>query len=273
MRVHPIDITRIAQIILIWVVTAVLAHDTPAADNALPSGTSLATDVSRATDDLLEAGEPLETDELLTTASEYVSRGMQRFRGNEIVGSIRDFQRAAEIDPQRAPHLWQLGISHYYVGDFKQGRQQFESHQAVNPHDVENAAWHFICVARLEGIEAARETLIKIDTTRDARVPMSEVYQFYRGRGSQDAVIKAAHTADTEVARMYAHLYLSLYYEAAEKAYQASGSEGPGANPPGANPPVSKAQYHMRKAAAARLKNNYMHDVAKVHLLQREWNR
>ncbi len=190
-------------------------------------------------------------DEPLDSASDYVSRGMQRFRENKIAESIGDFQRAVELDPSAAPHLWQRGISDYYAGDFKQGRQQFESHQSVNRHDVENATWHFICVAQIEGVKAARKSLIKIDTTRDTRVPMSEVYQFYAGRGSEDAVIKAAEDADTELARMYAHLYLGLYYEVASE--------------------VDKARGHMRKAAAAKLQNHYMHDVAKVHLLRRKW--
>ena len=192
-------------------------------------------------------------DEPLESASEYVSRGMQRFRNNKIAESIRDFDRAAELEPRIAPHLWQRGISHYYAGKFKEGRQQFESHKAVNPHDVENATWHFICVARIDGVEAARKSLIKIDTTRDTRVPMSEVYEFYAGRGSERAVSEAAEEADTERARMYAFLYLGLYYEAAGE--------------------VDKARAHMRKAAAARLQNHYMHDVAKVHLLERKWHR
>ena len=187
------------------------------------------------------------------SASEYVSRGMQRFRDNKIAESIRDFDRAAKLEPRLAPHLWQRGISHYYAGEFKKGRQQFESHKAVNPHDVENATWHFICVARIDGVEAARRSLIKIDTTRDARVPMSEVYEFYAGRGSERAVSEAAEEADTERARMYARLYLGLYYEAAGE--------------------VDKARNHMRKAAAARLQNHYMHDVAKVHLRVRKWHR
>ena len=193
------------------------------------------------------------TDSPLKSASDYVSRGMQRFLNNEIAGSVLDFQQAVALDARTAPHLWQIGISHYYLGSFKKGRQQFEDHQNVNRHDVENAAWHFVCVAQTDGIEAARKSLIKIDTSRDARIPMSEVYQFYAGRGSEDSVMKAAERVDTELARMYAHLYLGLYYEVAGK--------------------VDQAREHMRKAATARLKKNYMHDVAKVHMLQREWNR
>jgi len=190
-------------------------------------------------------------DDSLQSAPKYVSRGIERFRNNQIAGSVRDFQRAAQLDPIVAPRLWQLGISHYYAGNFGQGQQLFELHQTVNRNDVENAAWHFICVARVDGIASARKKLLEIDVQRDGRVPMREVYQFYAGQGSEDAVLAAAQKADTERARMYAHLYLGLYYEVIKKADQ--------------------ARSFMRKAAAAKLKENYMHDVAKIHLLQRKW--
>jgi lipoprotein NlpI len=185
------------------------------------------------------------------SASEYVSRGMQRFQLNKIAESIRDFDRAVEIEPRIAPRLWQRGISLYYAGQYEKGRQQFKSHQRVNPHDVENAAWHFFCVARIDGVQAAQRRILTIDTRRDTRVPMSQVYAFYSGRGSEEAVIRAAERDGTERARMYAHLYLGLYYEVVGDA--------------------DRAQSHMRKAAAARLQDHYMHDVARVHLLQRKW--
>jgi lipoprotein NlpI len=191
-------------------------------------------------------------DEPQDTAEKYVTRGMQMFRDKKIAESIRAFDRAAELDRRVGPHLWQRGISYYYAAKFEEGKRQFESHQTVNAHDVENAAWHFICVARSENLAAARKSLIKIDTTRDTRVPMAQVYRFYAGRGSERAVLEAARQADTEIARMYAHLYLSLYYEVAGDA--------------------DRARDHMRKAAAAKVENHYMHDVAKVHLRQRKWD-
>ncbi len=186
-----------------------------------------------------------------TSARAYVTRGMQRLRNNQIEKSIDDFDRAAKLEPRSAPHLWQRGISLYYVGRFKQGREQFESHKAVNPHDVENAAWHFLCVARMEDVEAARKVLIKIDTRRDTRVPMAEVYELYAGRGSEEAVLASAKKDGSEQARMYAHLYLGLYHEV-------SGDE-------------KQARSHLQQAAAAKLKDRYMHDVAKVHSLRRKW--
>ncbi len=184
-------------------------------------------------------------------AAELVSRGMRKFRNNDVAGSLADFDRAARLDPQFAPQLWQRGIADYYVGKFREGRRQFELHQTVNPHDVENAAWHFLCVARLEGVAAARKALLKIDTARDTRPPMAEIYEFYAGRGSPEAVLRAAAQAGTPHAAMYANLYLGLYYEAAGDK--------------------DRARAHLKKAVAADTPDDYMQDVAKVHLRQRHW--
>ena len=195
----------------------------------------------------VSAGQPRQV------ASDHVASGMQRFRDNQVAESIAEFDRAIQLDPRIAPRLWQRGISLYYSGLYEKGRRQFESHQTVNPNDVENAAWHFVCVARSGDVDLARASLIGIDTRRDKRVPMAEVYQFYAGRISADDVLKASEEGKSELARMYAHLYLGLYYEVAENH--------------------AKAKDHMRKAAAAKLRNHYMHDVAKVHLRQRKWDR
>ena len=186
-------------------------------------------------------------------AADLVSRGMQKFRNNDVAGSLVDFDRAAQLEPKSAPQLWQRGISDYYAGKFREGRQQFELHQTVNPHDVENAAWHFLCVARVDGLAAAKKSLLKIDTTRDPRVPMAEIYAFYAGRGSKESVMQAAAKEATPEAAMYADLYLGLYYETAGDKDQ--------------------ARAFLRKAAAAAAPASYMQDVAKVHLQQRHWDR
>jgi len=185
-------------------------------------------------------------------AADLVSRGMQKFRANDIAGSLVDFDRATQLEPKSAPQLWQRGISDYYAGKFREGRQQFELHQTVNPHDVENATWHFLCVARVDGLAAAKKSLLKIDTTRDPRVPMAEIYAFYAGRNSKEGVLQAAAKEATPEAAMYADLYLGLYYEAAGEKEQ--------------------ARAFLRKAAAAAAPVSYMQDVAKVHLRQRHWD-
>ncbi|MEK6248718.1 MAG: hypothetical protein N2C12_11100, partial [Planctomycetales bacterium] len=202
-------------------------------------------------------GQKISTDEQLPpdtqfeTASAHMARGITRFKKNEIAGSLRDFNRAAEMDPDSVPRLWQRGISQYYAQEYGEGRKQFETHRQANPHDVENATWHFICVARDHGIQAARHLLIPINTRHDTRVPMIEIYEFYAGRGSAQAVLNAADSAGTDSAAMYAHLYLGLFYEVTGQK--------------------EKARQYIREAVATNLKDHYMHDVARIHLLQRDW--
>lgn len=190
-------------------------------------------------------------DEPASSVSGYLARGAQYFRANEIAKSVSNFEQAIALEPQIRPQLWQLGISYYYAGEFEKGRKLFEAHSTVNPHDVENAAWHFLCGAREHNIETARKNLIEIDTRRDRRVPMAEVYDLYAGRGTEKDVLDAATKANTEHAQMYAHLYLGLYYEVAKQP--------------------KLARMHLQRSAAAKLTNNYMHDVARVHVLQRKW--
>ena len=183
--------------------------------------------------------------------TELVQRGMRQFRERNLEDSITSFDRSAEIDPMIEPHLWQRGISYYYTKQFKEGQRQFELHQTVNPHDVENAAWHFICVARLNGLEVARKKILPIDVRRDKRIPMGEIYELYAGRATEATVLEAARKSDDQRAIMYAHLYLGLYREVAKNA--------------------EEARRHMRLAAAAKLKKHYMHEVAKVHVALRGW--
>jgi lipoprotein NlpI len=100
---------------------------------------------------------------------------------------------------------------------FKEGRVQFEAHQNVNRNDVENAAWHFLCVASLEGAEAARKALISIQG--DRRVPMAQIHDLFADKGTEEAVIKAA--GENRDHLCYAHLYLALYKEALGKTEEA----------------------------------------------------
>ena len=196
----------------------------------------------------------LPADEPLDSANAYIRRGAEHFFANRIAESIADLDKAAELDPKIAPELWQRGISYYYAGEFKKGREQFESHKTVNPHDVENPAWHLLCTARqLDSLDKAREFLIKVDTSVDTREPMKEIYALYAGTGTPDSVLKRAEDEGTNSAKMYAHLYVALYYEVTK------------------DEPQAKA--HMLQAAAVKLaRPSYMQEVARVHILQRKWN-
>src|SRR5262245_30685837 len=81
------------------------------------------------------------------SAGDILDRAIADFRNGRITESVAAFDTVAKMAPQAAPELWQRGIALYYAKRYKDCRAQFESHRTVNPNDVENAIWHFLCVA------------------------------------------------------------------------------------------------------------------------------
>src|SRR4051794_20755026 len=153
------------------------------------------------------------------SAAAWQSRGVAHFTLGEADKAVADFDKYIELDPEAKPHHWQRGIALYYAGRFDDGAKQFELHRTVNPEDVENAAWHFLCVARAaraagatanEAVKKARAGLIPVKD--DARVPMAQVQALYAGKATADDVMAAAKAGnpDAEPLRdrlFYAHLY------------------------------------------------------------------
>jgi lipoprotein NlpI len=173
-----------------------------------------------------------------------LDRAMGDFERGRIEESVAGFDQLVKVAPQVMPQLWQRGIALYYAGRYRDCRLQFEAHRTVNPDDVENAAWHFLCVARAESLERARAALLPVGP--DARVPMRQVYQMFEGKLSPEQVLAAGGTLPGS--QFYAHLYVGLYFEAL-----------------GDKP---RARQHLTTAADERYASSggYMHTVAKVHL-------
>lgn len=186
------------------------------------------------------------------TAQSAFKRGVQMFFDAKPKESVAAFDELLKLNPEAKPELWQRGLSLYYAGDFKGGREQFETHQTYNTNDVENAAWHFLCVAKAESVEAARKVLIPIQG--DTRIPMKQVHELFAGKATPEDVLKAAESGEGEALRnhrCFAHLYLGLYFE----------SIGDNA----------KAKEHMVKAATDFKMDHYMGKVAQVHVKLRGW--
>ena len=120
---------------------------------------------------------------------EILSRAVSDFDRGRLEASAAGFDRVAELAPDVAPQLWQRGIALYYVGRYRDCREQFESHRTVNPNDVENAAWHFLCVAREESPASALAALLPVGP--DPRAPMTEIYRMFRGEVTPEAVLAA----------------------------------------------------------------------------------
>ena len=128
--------------------------------------------------------------------------------------AIADFDRTIKLRPRSAPYNWQRGLALYYADQFQLGRKQFESHQTVNGGDVENAVWHFLCVARKDGVEKARELMYPF--RGDTRVPMKQIHEMFSGDGTVDEVLRAAESgskSEQPDQRYYAQLYIGLYWE------------------------------------------------------------
>src|SRR5262245_44962357 len=79
---------------------------------------------------------------------EVLERAVADFERGRVTESATGFDNLVKLRPDVTPQLWQRGIALYYAGRYKDCRAQFESHRTVNPNDVENAVWHFLCVAR-----------------------------------------------------------------------------------------------------------------------------
>jgi lipoprotein NlpI len=181
-------------------------------------------------------------------APAYYYRAAEHFKLGAIQESAADFDKFVELAPEQAPKLWQRGISLYYAGRYEDGRRQFELHQTINSNDVENAVWHFLCVARRAGIDKARASLLKVEN--DPRVPMSQIYALYAGKGSAEDVLKTATSGKPSPNELnerlfYSHLYLGLYFDVA-------GNE-------------KMAREHIVSASELFKVDSYMGDVARVH--------
>jgi len=173
-----------------------------------------------------------------------LERAVADFERGRVVESAAGFDNFVKLVPNSAPELWQRGIALYYAGRYKDCRAQFESHRTVNPNDVENAVWHFLCVARAESPERAKSALLPVGP--DSRVPMREIYDMFRGvRGPEEVLTAGGQQLSGQ---FYAQLYVGLYFEALGNK--------------------SKALEHITAAAADRFASagGYMHTVAKVHL-------
>ncbi|WP_020473797.1 tetratricopeptide repeat protein [Zavarzinella formosa] len=183
-------------------------------------------------------------------------RGGEQFKLGKVKESIEDFNTFLKASPKDEPAHWRRGISFYYAGKYDEGAKQFVDGQVAYGTDVENAFWHYLCVAKKEGIEKARKGILPIELGAggkfpDTRVPMKEIYDLIRAKGKPADVMTAAENAKLEgeektEAMFYANLYVGLNYDA----------EGN----------TAKCREHMTAAVDKYKITHYMWDVANVHL-------
>ncbi|KAF6254568.1 hypothetical protein COO60DRAFT_1273046 [Scenedesmus sp. NREL 46B-D3] len=180
-----------------------------------------------------------------------VRTGMDRFRQNDVEGSLQDFDRALAANPQLNPYLWQRGLSLYYMQQYTAGAKQFRDDVAVNPNDTEESIWAFLCEAQLEGPEAARQKMLKVG--RDPRPVMRAAYECFQSGSSPEAILQAATDSGGHDS-FYALLYVGLWHEAHGNAAEAEA-----------------AMVKSVQTRYAQLSGDYMAGLAKVHCQRRGW--
>ena len=167
-------------------------------------------------------------------------------RAGKVESATRLFNRYVKDQPEQLPYLWQRGISLYFTGDYDEAAEQFEVHRTVNPNDVENAAWHFLCVAKSKSVEKAKQLVLP--APGDPRLPMEEVLEML-STGDREAVIARveavpAGSGARKSAAFYGDFYLGLYADALGE---------------------KEAALKYLRRAAEDAPHNYMGDVARVY--------
>lgn len=164
--------------------------------------------------------------------------------------SLPLFDRANALLVERAADNWQRGVALGVCGQWAEGAKQFKMHHDVNPNDVENSAWYYLCVAKSESLDAAKKSVIP--SRGDARQPMMAILQMLKGEATPEDVLAVAEKAPAGPARkeamFYGELYVGLYYDSIGQA--------------------AAAEKHLRASLNFDQKH-YMSDTSRVYLQHR----
>lgn len=247
------------QLIKVFVITLTLLPPLIAQDTATNSKSQIAWEKLRqasqalAEADYSNAGRLSEQAAVLLPDDRQASQtvGELLYRAGYPLQSLAAFDRAVAAAPAKEPENWQRGIALATCGEFERAAEQFRIHHRVNPDDVENSAWYFLCLAKTQGIEAARQAVLP--SRGDARPPMMSILKMFQGEMTPEAVIQAANDNSIAAQRrasavFYAQLYVGLYYDALGQKEQAA--------------------EHLRLSREIDL-SGYMPDVARVYLAHR----
>jgi lipoprotein NlpI len=153
-------------------------------------------------------------------ADVFQMRGCAFFKLGNLRGAVSDWVNFLHLKPDKEAEHWQICVAYALLGKYAEARKQFEWHWTVNAKDMEVAFWHFLCVARMDGLAAARENLMAVKGEK--RVPMPALYRLFKGEGSAAEVWLAVEQGDPDQAErnqreFFANYYLGLFYQAEGK--------------------------------------------------------
>jgi lipoprotein NlpI len=96
-----------------------------------------------------------------TDPQDIADRAEADFIAGRVAESVAGFDRLAAMVPSAAPGFWQRGIGLYYLGRYDDCAAQFAAFYKEDPTDLENAAWHFLCVTRAKSVAEARGAMLQ----------------------------------------------------------------------------------------------------------------
>jgi len=146
------------------------------------------------------------------------AKAIDLFHRKEFRASVEEFDRAIQAGGQThtSDACWERGLALYYAGDPTKAREQFDAYHRVDPLDIENGLWRYLCVAAGDGAEKAREALPAYE--RKTRPPFPALLDLYAGRGTIEAVLEQASAGATGTRRdenlFYAHFYVAKHLQA-----------------------------------------------------------
>ncbi|WP_330202284.1 hypothetical protein [Cyanobacterium sp. Dongsha4] len=139
----------------------------------------------------------------------YIKRGMIFFKLARLNESLKDFNKAEELNPQLTPYLWQRGLTYYYLGKYAKAGRQFELDLSVNSQDIEETLWLYLAIAKLENPQNAQECLLPVKY--DTRGFMRQIYQVFAGK-SDISTLTNINTNSSLKEVFFYFLYAGLYY-------------------------------------------------------------
>ena len=157
----------------------------------------------------------------------YSRRGDARFFRGEFKEALADFDRMNDLEPAQAPQHWRRGIACFYAGEYGKAAAQFEAYHTHDDVDRENGIWRFLSQAKAQGIEKAREGLLKY--RKDDREPFPSVYRLFGGTTGPEKVLAEIRSArieegERESRLFYANLYIGLHFAVSSKPAEAEAS-------------------------------------------------
>ena len=160
-------------------------------------------------------------------ADVYQMRGCNQFKLGNVNAAVQDWQAFLQLKPDKEAEHWQICVGFALLGHYEEARKRFDWHATTNTQDLEVAFWHFLCVARTEGLEAARDSIKS--APEEKRVPMAELHALYAGKGTESDVWLAVERGTPDKAErakreFFAHYYLGLLRQSEGKLDEAKQS-------------------------------------------------